>query len=89
MRGEIVASALLLASTAAFGAIMVSAAKSGGFRVEDPDPSLPESLFQEWAAVVIAFGLTGLSIDAFGRWLHHYSATGVMLSPDEISAQYE
>jgi hypothetical protein len=44
---------------------------------------------KEWLTLVVTFGLIGLSIDAFGRWVLHYVDTGEALSIEEITEEYE
>lgn len=87
-RNQLVAGGILLASTVVFGAFMGGVIK-GGLRAEDYTDADLDDPWKEWTAAVLAFGLTGLSLDAFGRWVEHYSRTGVMLSAEQILQQYE
>ncbi len=88
-RNELAAGGLLLASAVAFGAFMGHVAR-GGLRVDDyTDAQLGADPFKEWTAAVIAFGLTGLAMDAWGRWVLHYAATGEMLSAEQVVSHYE
>ena len=93
VRGEASAAGLLIAGSVVAGATFYGIATDReGLRVADFDY---ERAMQEqgdldtWIAAVLAFGLTTLSIDAFGRFVLYWQRTGDFMSEEQLMRHYE
>jgi hypothetical protein len=88
-QGDLVAAGILLASSAAFGFAMGPVFRGERHATDYTDEMLEAEPFKEWVSAVLAIGLAGLSVDAFGRWVSHYATTGEMMSPEDVERLYQ
>lgn len=88
-REQLIAGAIILASAAAFGVAMAPILRGEHRPLPTTDADLAADPFKEWFSFVLSWGLIGLSIDASARWVSHYSATGEMMSMEQIERSYE
>ena len=87
--GDVVASGILLASTAALGVLAGGLVRDGWRVAEYRAEDLAEGPLRTCVTAAITYGLVGLSIHAFGRWVEYYAHTRQMLSLDEVLETYE
>lgn len=91
--GDLVATGIVVGSALAFLAVIVPILK-------DPESRrLPKGDYEElmrrqgdldtFVASILVFGVTALSLDATARVVHHFRATGEIMSMEEIEQQYQ